>query len=181
MRKSGKRREKPSQASLYDYNDTTALSVSEEQRRKDYEARWQKGGVNFVRTYCDLALNEKANDTAANFVRSKIEEIVRDPQTAAKLKPHDHPIGTKRICVDTDYFATYNRDNVTLVDIRSAPIEAMTETGLKTTDETYELDCLVFATGFDAVTGALAQIDIRAGKDSVLPKNGRRAPAAISG
>ena len=146
---------------LYDYNTISALSVSEQQRRADYEARWRKGGVNFVRTYADLSLDKAANDTAADFVREKIRQTVRKPEVAEKLTPFDHPIGAKRICIDTRYFEAYNRDNVTLVDIRSAPIEAATPEGLKTRDALYELDCLVFATGFDAVTGALGRIDIR--------------------
>ena len=146
---------------LYDYNDTAALSVPEAQRQADFDARWRKGGVNFIRTYCDIMLDKKANDTAADFVRAKIREIVRDPKIAAALLPHDHPIGAKRICVDSDYFATFNRDNVTLVDIRSAPITEITKTAVKTTQGSYEIDCLVLATGFDAVTGALAKIDIR--------------------
>lgn len=149
---------------LYDYNTTSALSVSEQQRRADYEARWLKGGVNFVRTYADISLNQAANDTAADFVREKIRETVRKPEVAEKLLPFDHPIATKRICIDTQYFETYNRDNVTLVDIRSAPIEAVTPEGLKTKDAFFALDALVFATGFDAVTGALGRIDIR-GRD----------------
>ena len=146
---------------LYDYNTIPALSVSEQQRRADYEARWRKGGANFVRTYADISLNKAANDTAADFVREKISQTVRNRQVAEKLLPFDHAIGTKRICVDAQYFEAYNSDNVTLVDIRAAPIEAAERQGLKTKDAFHELDCLVFATGFDGVTGALGKIDIR--------------------
>ena len=146
---------------LYDYTTVSALDVSDEERRAAYEERWRKGGVNFVRTYGDITINLAANDTAAEFVREKIRATVRDPSVAAKLTPFDHPIATKRICIDTEYFEAYNRDNVQLVDIRSAPIEAATPEGLKTRDAFYPLDAIVFATGFDAVTGALGRIDIR--------------------
>ena len=146
---------------LYDYNDIPALSVSEAERAAAFESRWATGGVNFVRTFCDLLLDKAANDTAADFVRGKIRSIVRNPSVVAKLLPHDHPIGTKRICIDTNYFDTFNLDHVTLVDLRAEPIERLTATGLRTTAAEYPLDMLVFATGFDAVTGALGRIDIR--------------------
>jgi cyclohexanone monooxygenase len=114
----------------------------------------------------DLITNQASNDTASEFVRSKIREIVKDPKTAEILCPKDYPIGTKRICVDTNYFETYNNPNVKLVDLKATPIEAITPTGVKTTDTTFEFDAIVFATGFDAMTGALAAIDIR-GRDGV--------------
>ncbi len=116
--------------------------------------------------YNNLALDQAANDTAANFVREKIAEIVKDPETAKLLQPNSHPIGSKRICVDTDYFATFNRPNVTLVDIKSSPIEEITENAVRTTACQYELDALVLATGFDAMTGSVAKIDIR-GRDGL--------------
>jgi cyclohexanone monooxygenase len=166
---------------LYEYNTTPALSVSEEQRRIDFEARWRTGGVNFIRTYCDIMLDKAANDTAAEFVRSRIREIVKDERTAENLLPRDHPIGAKRICIDTDYFDTYNRDNVTLVDIRSAPIEAMNSDGVQTKDAFYELDALVFATGFDAVTGSLAKIDIRGRSGRALSEKWAGGPRSYLG
>ena len=146
---------------LYDYNDIKALSVTEQERREAFEARWAKGGVNFIRTFGDIMLDKAANDTAADFVRDKIREIVRTPEVASKLLPHDHPIGTKRICVDSNYYATFNEPHVSLVDLRAEPIVRMTAQGLQTTAAEYPLDALVFATGFDAVTGALGRIDIR--------------------
>src|SRR4029079_19406167 len=117
-----------------------------------------------------LYTNKQANDTAAAFVHSKIRTIVHDPAVAEKLLPRDHPIGTKRLCFDTDYYATFNRENVTLVDIRSSPIEEITPTGLRTRDATYELDSIVFAIGFDAMTGTLDRIDIR-GRGGVALKD----------
>ena len=100
------------------------------------------------------------------FQSDRIREIVRDPRTAEALAPKDHPIGTKRICVDTNYFATYNRPNVTLVNLRETPLEAITETGVRTAAGETEVDAIVFATGFDAMTGALAAMDIR-GRDGL--------------
>ncbi len=110
-------------------------------------------------------------------MRAKIRAIVHDPQVAEALAPRDHPIGTKRLCVDTGYFETYNRDNVTLVDLRTAPIEAITPTGLRTTRRfEYAFDSIVFATGFDAMTGALTRIDIRGrGGDRAAREVGGRA------
>jgi cyclohexanone monooxygenase len=106
-------------------------------------------------------VNKAANDTAAEFVRKKIRGTVNNPEVAELLAPNDHPIGTKRLILDTDYYETYNRDNVTLVDARKTPIEEITPAGLRTKDTEYNLDAIVFATGFDAMTGALLEIDLR--------------------
>ena len=103
--------------------DRGALDDGDNERRSKYEARWTRGGLTFMAVYNNLAIDKAANDTAADFVREKIAEIVRDPQTAKLLQPDNHPIGSKRICVDTEYYATFNRPNVTLVDIKSNPIE----------------------------------------------------------
>jgi cyclohexanone monooxygenase len=140
----------------------SALSVSAEERERVYEDRWQQGGsINFLNAFDDLLTNESANETASEFVRRKIRSIVRDPAVAERLCPKDHPIGSKRLCLDTDYYETFNRPNVTLVDVRSDPIERITEHGVKTRNAAYELDSLAFATGFDAMTGPLLAIDIR--------------------
>jgi cyclohexanone monooxygenase len=149
--------------------DRGALDDGPNERRSKYEERWQRGGLTFMSVYNDLAMSRAANDTAAEFVRGKIAEIVADPEAAALLQPRSHPIGTKRICIDTDYFATFNRDNVTLVDIKSSPIEEILPHGLRTATATYELDALVLATGFDAMTGSVAKIDI-GGRDGVTLK-----------
>ncbi len=141
--------------------DRGALDDGDDERRAKYEKRWENGGLTFMYAYNDLALNQVANDTAADFVRGKIAEIVEDPETARRLQPNSHPIGTKRICVDSDYFATFNRKNVTLVDIKASPIEEILPDGLRTTAATYQLDALVLATGFDAMTGSVAKIEIR--------------------
>jgi cyclohexanone monooxygenase len=146
---------------LYPVNEKSALEVEEEERRREYEARWAAGGTAFMASFSDLILDKRSNDTAAEFVREKIRAIVKDADTAELLAPKDYPIGTKRICVDTEYFAAYNRPNVKLVDVRSKPITEITPDGVRTGDTDYPLDAIVFATGFDAMTGALGKIDIR--------------------
>jgi len=142
-------------------SERSAMQVSEAERLEEFEARWQYGGLGMGGAFIDLVISPEANETAADFVRKKIRSIVKDPATAELLCPQDYPFATKRLCVDTDYFETFNRDNVTLVDVRSGPIEEITPKGLRTSDAAYEFDCLVFATGFDAMTGALLAVDIR--------------------
>jgi cyclohexanone monooxygenase len=139
----------------------SALEVSPEERERELEARWQYGGATIIASFADFLTNKKANDYAAEFVRNKIRQTVKDPAVAELLLPNDHPLGTKRPCVDIEYFETYNRDNVTLVDVRAHPIEEITRQGVRTGGTEYELDAIVFATGFDAMTGALFNIDIR--------------------
>ena len=126
----------------------SALEASDEERQRLYEAKWAEGGsISFLYSFTDLLVNKESNDTASEFVRQKIRATVKDPKIAELLCPDDHPIGTKRLILDTDYYQTYNRDNVTLVDIRSKPINEVTATGLRTEDAEYELDTIVFATG----------------------------------
>jgi cyclohexanone monooxygenase len=139
----------------------SALDANQQERQRAYEAKWAEGGsISFLYSYTDLLINKESNDTASEFVRRKIRATVKDPETAELLCPNNHPIGTKRLILDTDYYETYNRDNVTLVDIRSKPIREITPTGLRTADAEYALDAIVFATGFDAMTGAMKEIDI---------------------
>jgi len=142
-------------------NDVSALAVPREQREGEYEKRWSRGGLGFSATFADLLTSQEANDTAAEFFRAKIRSLVRDPAVADLLTPRDYPLGTKRLCVDTNYYATFNRDNVTLIDLRKTPIEAISPHGLRTSEREYAVDSLVFAIGFDAMTGALLGIDIR--------------------
>jgi cyclohexanone monooxygenase len=141
-------------------NDKSALADSEATRRENYEARWKLGGTYFMQSYNDLALNKASNDTAVAFVHEKIRGVVKDQVVAEKLLPTNHPIGTKRICVDTDYYETFNRPNVTLVDLLETPIKEITPGGLDTTGAPYAFDAIVFATGFDAMTGTLLKIDM---------------------
>ena len=141
-------------------NDQSALEATPAEQERAYEARWQRGGFGFTSAFNDLSVNKESNDTAAAFVRAKIRSIVRDPAVADLLASQDYPLGTKRLPLDTNYYETFNRDNVTLVDVRRDPIETITPTGLKTRDAAYELDSLVFATGFDAMTGPILSVDI---------------------
>jgi len=141
--------------------ETLALSVPEDERQAVFEDRWARGGFSVGAAFADISIDLEANATAAAFVGGKIRQIVKDPEVAEKLIPKDYPFGTKRLCVDTGYYEMFNRDNVTLVDISQAPIVTLTPTGLKTADADYEFDSLVFAIGFDAMTGALGRIDIR--------------------
>ena len=108
---------------IWPESTSTALAVSAEEREAEYERRWHEGSFSFLSAFHDITTDEAANETAAEFVRDKIRATVTDPAVAELLCPHDHPLGTKRLCVDTDYYATYNRPNVTLVDIKDAPIE----------------------------------------------------------
>ncbi len=154
-------RDDTTSGTVYEKSTRKAHEVDTNVRQSEYQRRWGTGGVNFMHSFNDLMLDEKSNATAADFVREQIRAIVRKPEVAALLTPKDHPIGSKRICVDTDYFATYNRDNVTLVDLRQDGIRRITPTGLQTEGAHYELDSIVFATGYDAMTGSLLKIDIR--------------------
>ena len=142
--------------------DKFAAEASPQEREAYYEDKWAEGGsISFLFSYKDLLLDKEANDTASDFVRAKIRATVEDRKSAELLCPNDHPIGTKRLILDTNYYETYNRDNVNLVDIRSNPIERFTETGLQLTDgSAYDVDAISFATGFDAMTGAMREIDI---------------------
>src|SRR5205085_4482986 len=143
-----------------------AFDVSEAERQAIYDAAWEKGGLQFRGSFHDMLLDKAANDTAAEFIKRRIREIVKDPKTAQALADIDHPYAAKRPPIDTNYFETFNRDNVTLVDLRTEPIERITPAGIKTRASEYALDIIVFATGFDAMTGPLLKIDIR-GRDGV--------------
>jgi cyclohexanone monooxygenase len=161
--------------------DRGALDDGDNERRAKYDARWSHGGLTFMGVYNNLALDKAANDTAANFVREKIAEIVSDPQTAKLLQPNNHPIGSKRICIDSDYFATFNRPNVALVDIRSNPIEEITANAVRTGGKDYEVDALVLATGFDAMTGSVAKIDISGRNGQTLNAKWAEGPKTYLG
>jgi cyclohexanone monooxygenase len=159
-----------------------ALEVDETERQRRYEDYWTKGGLAFMAAFRDLLTSQAANDTAADFVRQKIHERVTDQAVADALSPTDHPFASKRLCVDIDYFETYNRDNVTLVDLRRVPLERCTPAGLRLADgRELEFDALVFATGFDAMTGALLAIDIRGRGGQPLRDAWRDGPASYLG
>jgi len=146
---------------LYDYSTRATTEVSKQDRDAEYERRWAKGGANFTHAFTDIFTNRESNELAAEFVRNKIRSIVKDPAVADRLTPKDHAIGTKRICVDTDYYSTFNNTNVKLVDIRATPLQEIKPNGIQTSDALFDLDCIVFATGYDAVTGALERLNIQ--------------------
>lgn len=158
-----------------------ALQTSPEVRVKEYENRWAGGGIAFQTTFADLMFDAAANETAAEFVRSKIRETVSDPATAEALCPYGYPLGSKRLCIGTDYYETYNRDNVTLVDVRATPIERLEPGGVRTTAGLHDLDMIVYATGFDALTGALDGIDVRGRGGRVLREEWAHGPRTYLG
>ena len=141
-------------------NKQSALEVGDEERRALYEEQWRTAGFGFLLAYYDLMLDERANETAADFIRDKIAQKVDDPATAERLTPRGYPFGAKRPPVDSGYFETFNRDDVELVDLRETPLERITPRGIRTSAGEIELDTIVFATGFDAMTGALLRPEI---------------------
>jgi cation diffusion facilitator CzcD-associated flavoprotein CzcO len=142
--------------------------LSEADRRVRFEKAWAAGDLVHILTqlWADQGVDADGNRLVADLIREKIQTVVKDPETAAALTPQDHPFGAKRPCLDTNYYATYNRPNVTLVNLRQEPIKAITASGITTDKRSFELDVIVFATGFDAMTGALFRIDLR-GRDGV--------------
>jgi len=163
------------------FSEDLAMDTPSEARQQAYETLWERGGLPYIGAFADLVFVKEANDTAADFVRAKIREIVQDPDTAAALTAQDYPIGTKRMCVDIDYYPTFNRDNVSLVDLRQTPIDSVTANGIRTSAAEYEFDDLVFATGFDAMTGALARVDIRGRGGRALRDAWRDGPRTYLG
>jgi cation diffusion facilitator CzcD-associated flavoprotein CzcO len=166
---------------LREVNDKSALEVSEEERQATFEARWEAGTGAFLGAFNDILTNQASNDTMAAFVRNKIRSTVKDPVTAEILCPKTHPIGTKRICIDDGYYQTFNRDNVALVDISETPIQRFTETGLRVGERAFEFDVVVFATGFDAMTGTLFNVDIRGRNGLALKKKWEAGPRTYLG
>jgi cyclohexanone monooxygenase len=164
----------------FGYNEMSALEATPEERQREYEARWARGGVAFMGAFADLLVNQAANDTAAEFVHGKIRETVRDPNVAQALSPR-YIIGCKRLCVDTGYWEAFNRSNVDLVDVSRTPIEEITRRGIRANGREYRLDAIVFATGFDAMTGALLRIDIRGRGGCTLEDKWREGPRAYLG
>ena len=146
---------------IHQFDPRSALEVSPEVRLAQYERLWAEPGFKkFLANFHDVMMPGEANEDYAEFVRNKIRERVKDPVVAEKLVPKDHMFGSKRIPCESGYYEVYNQDNVLLVDVREAPIECITPKGVKTSDAEYELDVIIFATGYDAVTGSLTRIDI---------------------
>ena len=147
---------------MHEFDPRKTFDVPKEERLAFYEELWaQPGFTKWLSNFHDIMIDVEANEDFAEFVRNKIRARVTDPVVAEKLVPKDHPFGSKRIPLETQYYEAYNRDNVLLVDVREVPIEGITPKGVKTTEQEYEFDIVIYATGFDAVTGALTRIDIR--------------------
>jgi cyclohexanone monooxygenase len=140
--------------------DRSALDATDAERRAKYEEAWAFGGFSLQSVFNDTSSNPEANALAAEFVREKIRGVVKDPEVAERLSPRDYPLGSKRLVLDTNYWATFNRPNVELVDVRTSPIERITAKGVKAGGKEYPADLIVFATGFDAVTGPLLAMNI---------------------
>ena len=160
--------------------DDSVQDADEQTRKARFEEKWALGGLGFLSAFGDLTSVTEANNIAAEFVRGKIHDIVEDQAVAALLSP-DSVIGCKRLCVDTDYYATFNRDNVTLVDVSKAPVETITPGGLITGGREYTFDALILATGFDAMTGTLFRIDIRGRNGQTLKDKWHAGPRTYLG
>ena len=167
--------------SLKDLNDVPALSVDEDQRQELYTKRWAIGGTGFLGSFNDLLTNADANYTAAEYVRQQIKRVVKDKETAEILCPRSYPIGTKRICIDTGYFETYNRENVKLVDISKKPIQRLVADGIIVDDQLYAFDSIIFATGFDAMTGSIFNVDIKGRGGLALKEKWNAGPKTYLG
>ena len=167
---------------IHDFDPRSALEVSAEERHAIYERMWSEPGFGFwLGSFSDIMRDRAANDTIAEFVRAKIRERVKDPRIAALLTPTDHAFGTKRVPLESGYFEAYNRDNVVLVDTHATPIERITPTGIKTSAGDYPFDIIIYATGFDAATGAHKRIDIRGDGGLSLKDKWAEAPRTFLG
>jgi cyclohexanone monooxygenase len=164
----------------FPFNAQPALEASPQERRRQYEEFWGRGGLPFLGAYGDLLFNKQANDTIADFAREKIRGIVKDPATAKLLSP-DNVFGCKRLCVDTNYYATYNKPHVKLVDVSKKPIERFTAEGIVVDGKTYPLDAVVCATGFAAMTGSYEKIRITGRDGLTLAEKWRAGPRTYLG
>ena len=159
-----------------------ALTQTEEQRRQRYEDLWSDGAMTQIGiAYADTLFNKESNDTLSDFAREKIRSKINDPKVADILTPTEFPICTKRLCLDTNYFETFNRDNAEVVSVKSDPIQSITKEGIKTQDRNFEFDAIIFATGFDAMTGALLAIDIQGRDGKTLKQKWKDGPASYLG
>ncbi|HEY6131231.1 MAG TPA: NAD(P)/FAD-dependent oxidoreductase [Halioglobus sp.] len=158
-----------------------AADLTEPERTAELNHRWQEGGLGFTATFADFLLEESANTIAAEYVRARVRETVRDPRTASRLTPANYPIAAKRICLDSGYYETYNRDNVSLVSILETPIERITSTGLRVDGIDHVFDVIVFATGFDAITGPYTRMDLRGRGDRSISEAWAAGPRTYLG
>jgi len=153
----------------FEYNETLVDDMTLEERDRELDSRWHKGGFAFLGAYADLMATHEANHHAAEYARTEMRKVIENPEIADILMPDDHPVGVKRLCLDTGYLETFNASHVDVVDVRASPIERITPRGIVSGGKEYEVDCIVFATGFDAMTGALTSIDI-AGRGGIKLK-----------
>ena len=167
---------------IHDSEPRKALEVTAEERYELYEKLWDEPGFGiWMANFRDVLVNEEANATLSEFVAAKIRERLDDPAIADKLIPTNHGFGTRRVPMETNYFEVYNQDNVTLVDLRETPIDRLTATGVAIGDEVHELDVLIYATGFDAVTGAFDRIEIRGTEGRLLKDKWNDGPLTYLG
>jgi cation diffusion facilitator CzcD-associated flavoprotein CzcO len=152
------------------HSNKAAKKTNSVERKKLYEKAWDNGGLSFRDTFSDLSVDLESNNTASNFIKDKIKSIVHDHHTADLLTDFDHPFGSKRPPIDTNYYETFNRKDVELINIRNNPIESFVNNGIKTSKQHYELDVMIFATGFDALTGTLLNMNIE-GNNNIKLKN----------
>ena len=162
-------------------SDQNAADLTNSQQQKELERRWKYGGLIMWNAFADIMKNHDSNSLVSDFVHKKIREVVKDPATADLLCPRNYPLGSKRLCVDTNYYETFNRSNVSLADINSHPIKEITATGIETGEGFYELDSIVLATGFDAMTGPMLNIDIRGSDDTLLNEKWAEGPQTYLG
>jgi cyclohexanone monooxygenase len=158
-----------------------AADLTPEEQQDELERRWHQGSFSFLSAFADMTSDPESNRIATDFVHRKIKEKVHDPAVAELLCPKDHPLGTKRLCVDHGYYETYNRDNVELVDIKGHPIERITKHGIRVKDQEWEFDAIIFATGYDGMTGALLAVDIEGRDGHRLRDDWRDGPHSYLG
>jgi cyclohexanone monooxygenase len=159
-------------------NSSSTMNITDKER---YEALWKKGALSFLALFKGKLNDKAANEVLSNFIRAKIRETVKDPIVAEALLPYDHFFGVKRPCVGRQYYETFNRDNVTLVDMRNKNIDEITVTGIQIGDKHYEVDDIVLALGFDAITGAMQNIDIRGRSGKMLREKWAIKPRTLLG
>jgi cyclohexanone monooxygenase len=166
----------------YEVEERSAVDFTHEERQPIFEAAWAKGGFYMgLETFSDYLVNKESNDTVSEFIRGKIREMIKDPATGEMLAPKDHPFFTKRPPLENGYYEAFNRDNVTLLDARAVPIEEITPRGVRTAEGEYEVDAIVYATGFDAMTGTLFGMGIT-GRDGLrLPDKWADGPRTYLG
>ncbi|MYC39034.1 MAG: NAD(P)/FAD-dependent oxidoreductase [Chloroflexi bacterium] len=167
---------------MHEFDKRSAFSVSEEERVEFYESLWQEPGFKkWLSNFYDVMMPGPANEDYAEFFRNKIRERVKDPVVAEMLTPKDHMFGSKRLPCESGYYEVYNQDNVLLVDVKKAPIQRITENGIQTADAHYELDVIIYATGYDAVTGSLSRMHIQGENGLTLQEKFTEGPRTFMG